>query len=178
MSYGLRRIACVLGAGAMLSTVILVDSPPAASQTSQAPAASTPSARPSEATPQPAPGRKASPGKTSPAERIERRIKDLHARLPITPSQEMQWNGVAQAMRDNAKTMEAIVADRARKTATMSAVDDLRSYESLAEAHADGMKKLVAAFAPLYDSLSDSQKKTADELFRYHERHMPARKQS
>jgi periplasmic protein CpxP/Spy len=178
MSHDLRRIACVLAAGAMLSAVMLGYSSPAASQSSQAPPASTPSARPSEATPQPTPGGKASPGKMSPADRVEKRITDLHARLHITPSQEMQWNGVAQAMRDNAKTMEAIVADRSRKMGTMSAVDDLRAYEILAEAHADGMKKLVAAFAPLYDSLSDSQKKTADDLFRHHERHMPTRKQS
>lgn len=79
-------------------------------------------------------------------------------------------------MRDSAKSMEAAINSRTEKLGTMSAVDDLRSYESLAEVHAEGMKKLVAAFAPLYDSMSETQKKTADTVFRQHERHISSAK--
>jgi periplasmic protein CpxP/Spy len=184
MIHHFSPIARALIAAAMLSAMQLGDPTCAAAQTSQAPALSTPGATPPNASVPSAPSTQAAPtrkpghGKMSPSDRVEARIRDLHARLQITPAQETQWNGVAQAMRDNAKTMETIISDRSRKMATMSAVDDLRSYESLAEAHADGMKRLVAAFDPFYDSLSDGQKKTADDLFRHHERHISARKKS
>ena len=101
----------------------------------------------------------------SPTERVETRIKALHANLKITAAQEPQWTTVAQVMRDNAKAIEAISDQRTKNIKTMNAVDDLRSYETLAEAHADGLKKLVAAFQPLYDSMSADQKKNADTVF-------------
>jgi protein CpxP len=114
---------------------------------------------------------KTSHTRMSPSQRVEARIKDLQKGFHITAAQEPLWTNVTQVMRDNAKAIETIVAGRTQKIKTMSAIDDLRSYESLAEAHADGLKKLVAAFAPLYDSMSDSQKKDADALFRHDERH-------
>lgn len=163
----INPIARAVAAGAILSVFVLANPSPAAAQTSSSPASPSP-------TTQSAPMHKASPMRMSPSERVEARIKDLHARLQITPAQETQWNGVAQAMRDNAKAIEAVAADRKQKIATMNAVDDLRSYESLAQTHADGMKKLVSAFTPLYDSMSDSQKKTADTLFRHRARHHPS----
>jgi hypothetical protein len=55
----------------------------------------------------------------------------------------------------------------------MTAIDDLKSYGELAEAHADGIKKLTPLFADLYASLTDEQKKDADTMFRngYHGDH-------
>jgi protein CpxP len=44
-------------------------------------------------------------------------------------------------------------------------MDDLRSYETLAKAHADSMSKLVASFEPLYTAMSPEQKKKADAEF-------------
>ena len=38
----------------------------------------------------------------------------------------------------------------------MSAVDDLRSYEKLADAHADGLKKLVPALKSSYYQEDDT----------------------
>jgi hypothetical protein len=49
----------------------------------------------------------------------------------------------------------------------MSAVEDLKSYSEIAEAHADGLKKFIPVFEPLYASMSDAQKKDADKLFKY-----------
>ena len=49
----------------------------------------------------------------------------------------------------------------------MNAVDDLHSYEAIADAHAAGVKKLMTAFETLYASLSDAQKKNADAVFRH-----------
>jgi len=181
MSHDINPIARAIAAGAILGAFVLGTPSQAAAAVDQlllAQATSTQATpTPGATTAQPAPKRKGSHAGMSSSERVEARIKDLHARLNITAAQETQWNSVAQAMRDSAKAIETIAADRTRKIKTMSAVDDLRSYESLAQAHADGLKKLVAAFAPLYDSMSDSQKKAADALFRHHERHpSPAKK--
>jgi hypothetical protein len=128
--------------------------------------------------------------KTNHEDRIEARIKQLHSQLHITQAQEQQWNDFAQVMRDNAAQMDQdatqmnqLVKARADK-GTMTAVDDLKAYEQIADAradesqkHADGLKKLVPAFETLYDSMSDSQKKVADNLFNHARRMHEQREQ-
>jgi hypothetical protein len=47
----------------------------------------------------------------------------------------------------------------------MTAVDNLKTYEAIADAHAEGLQKLVPAFETLYASMSEAQKKNADEVF-------------
>jgi len=101
---------------------------------------------------------------------VETRIKDLHQKLKITPAQESQWNEFAQVMRENAQAIDAVLKERAENLHAMNAVEDLRSYEKLADAHADGLKKLVPAFETLYNSMSADQKKTADTVFAKHEK--------
>ena len=125
----------------------------------------------------PSPSRAASPepglataGTASKADRVEERIKDLHTKLKITPAQEELWNNVTQVMRDNAKTMEALIKARSEEASTMTAIDDLKSYGEIVESHADGIRKFIPAFEPLYASMSDAQKKAADTLFRHHGR--------
>jgi hypothetical protein len=110
---------------------------------------------------------KATAGKVSKTDRVEARIKELHTKLRITPAQKDLWNNVTQVMRDNAKTMEALIKARSEKASTMTAVDDLKSYGEIAEAHADGLKKFIPVFEPLYASMSDAQKKNADTLFQH-----------
>jgi protein CpxP len=99
-------------------------------------------------------------------DRVEARIQDMHAKLSITAAQEDQWKQVAQVMRDNQNAIEPLVQGRTTKAKTMSAVDDLRSYAQIADAHAEGIKKFTTAFEPLYAGMSDAQKKEADALFR------------
>jgi len=124
------------------------------------------------ASPSPSSAASTKPGKTS-ADRVskvdreEARIKELQTKLKITPAQEPLWNKVTQVMRDNAKTMEALIKARIEKAGTMTAVDDLKSYGEIAEAHADGLKKFIPVFEPLYASMSDAQKKDADMLFHH-----------
>ena len=103
----------------------------------------------------------------SPAEAVNHRIADLHRRLHITADEETQWNAVVQVMRDDANAVEAAGKARQEKIATMSALDNLRSFQQLAQTHADGLNKLAEAFAPLYAAMSDEQKKNADAVFRY-----------
>lgn len=104
--------------------------------------------------------------KASSEDRVEARIKDMHARLQITQAQEEQWSKVAQVMRDNAKQMDALTKTRAEK-ADMNAIEDLHSYGEIADAHAEGLKKFTPVFKTLYDSMSDAQKKNADAVFRH-----------
>ncbi len=110
-------------------------------------------------------------GSVSKASRVEVRIKELYAKLKITPAQEELWHNVTQVMQDNEKTMEALVRARSEKAGTMTAVDDLKSYGQIVDAHADGIRKFIQVFEPLYASMSDAQKKDADKLFRHHAHH-------
>ena len=99
---------------------------------------------------------------------VERRITDLHSKLKITPEQESKWKDVTDVMHENAGTVRPLIEARKANEATRTAVDDLKSYAAIADAHADGVKKFAVAFEPLYDGMSDAQKKTADALFRKH----------
>jgi hypothetical protein len=120
----------------------------------------------------PAPAGAASPMTSHPAagktaeERVERYIKELHTRLRITPAEETQWNQFADVMRANARDMDQAFAQRAEQFPAMNAVQNLQSYEQLAEAHAQRVQKLIPAFENLYDAMPDQQKQVADQVFR------------
>jgi periplasmic protein CpxP/Spy len=101
---------------------------------------------------------------------LEARIADLHGKLKITPEQEPEWQAVAQVMRDNAKATGEQVEKSRQNEATMTAVDDLRAYAQIASTHAQGVNRLADEFGKLYASMSDDQKKTADQVFRHHRR--------
>ena len=112
----------------------------------------------------------AEPSQTK-GETVEQRITALHTAMKITPEQETKWNGVAQAMRENAGRMDKLVATtRTKPSQSMSAVDDLKTYEKFAQAHVDGLKNLIASFTTLYDTMPDAQKKVADKVFDTSER--------
>lgn len=104
--------------------------------------------------------------------RVEARIKDLHAKLKITQAQEEQWTKVVQVMRENAKSMDTLTHARFEHAGSMTAIDDLKSYGEITDAHADQIKKFTPVFATLYANMSDAQKKAADELFRHGGRRM------
>ena len=96
---------------------------------------------------------------------VEHHITDLHTKLKITPAEESQWKEVADAMRINAKEMDMAIDKRSASLANATAVDDLNAYAEIAQAHANGVKKLAGAFSGLYAVMSDDQKKEADEVF-------------
>jgi len=106
------------------------------------------------------------------ADRVEKRIKELHDKLQITAAQEVLWGNVAQVMRDNANAMHASITDRSTKLKTMTAVDDLKSFEIVADQHAEGLKRLIPTFATLYASMTPAQQKRADHVFSEHQHHM------
>ena len=106
-------------------------------------------------------------------ETVEQRITTLKAALKITPDQEKKWNGVAQAMRDNASRMEKLVAEKRKiPPEKTTAVDDLKTYQEFTEARLDGLKHLTSAFKSLYDTMTPKQKKNADTVF---EKYTPPR---
>jgi hypothetical protein len=98
--------------------------------------------------------------------RVEARLTDLHTKLHLTPAQEDLWQPVATVMRDNAHTLDALIEAQAAQARAITALDDLRAYSAIAEAHAEGLKQFLAVFEPLYRSLSDAQKRQADTLVR------------
>ncbi len=109
----------------------------------------------------------AAKAKTAQSADVETRIKTLHTQLRITPEQETAWKDVAAAMRDNAKTMEELRRQQAEKEKTASAPDVINAYGQTMDAHADAIHKFATAFQSLYDDMSTTQKKTADEVFRH-----------
>lgn len=147
------------GRAALVASVALISLPGAA----MAQSASTP---PSAAAPSiEHPGAPAQPDGPA-AQHVEARIKQLHGQLHITSAQDSQWNQFAQTMRDNARDMDEAAEQRAQQFATMTAVENMQSYEKLAEDHVQHLQKLIPAFQALYDSMSPEQKKTTDQVFR------------
>ena len=73
-------------------------------------------------------------------------------------------------MRANGQAMVDLQKQRAADANSMSAVDVVKSYAQVIDAHEDGMKKFIPPFEALYNSMSDAQKKSADSLFRNREK--------
>ena len=96
----------------------------------------------------------------------EQRISGLQAQLAITPAQMPQWTAFAQVMRENAQTTDALFRQRAAGVQSMNAAENMQSYAQLASTNAQDVQKLVPAFQALYDTMSDAQKRTADQVFR------------
>jgi Mg-chelatase subunit ChlI len=126
---------------------------------------------PSPAAPMPPPGA-AAPATPAPgaaggmAARVEQRISQLHGQLRITAAEQKDWDQFAQIMRTNAQDMDAALQQRTQEFQTMTALQNMQSYDKLAQMHADHVQKLTSAFETLYDSLPAAQKQSADQAFR------------
>ncbi len=100
---------------------------------------------------------------------IAGRIAYLKAELKITPAQQPQFDKVAQAMRDSATEREKAFADmRGQRGQTQTAVDRLEARSKMTQLRAREDQRYLAAFKPLYDSLSADQKQAADQLLTPH----------
>jgi protein CpxP len=67
-------------------------------------------------------------------------------------------------MRDNAKALNQTVAAMRQGHITINAVQRLELREQFAKTRADNTARLLAAFRPLYASLSPEQQQMADQL--------------
>jgi protein CpxP len=75
--------------------------------------------------------------------------------------------------------MDEAFMQRAQRYPTLNAVQNMQSYEQIAEDHARRVQKLVPAFQNLYDAMPDQQKHLADQVFRANaEKHMQRAAQS
>ena len=105
-------------------------------------------------------------------QKVEQRIKTLHDKLQITPAEENDWQAVAQTMRSNESEITQLIEERHQNATSMTAVDDLQSYQKITQAHADALQKMISSFQTLYNDMSDKQKRNADEVFgRFEGRH-------
>jgi protein CpxP len=150
------------GGGNAVPRMLLVQAGPM--QTVPAQGSPEPQARPAQAPAKPPNTRRIT------VHNVDEWIAYLQERLHITPEETAQWNAVAQVMKDNAESIHRLVQERNQNQKAMDAVDDLRSYEQLTAAQADGIKRLLPAFETLYGSMSDDQKKNADIVFANFER--------
>jgi vacuolar-type H+-ATPase subunit H len=128
-------------------------------QTAPAPANSA--ATPSEA-------RHHEMGRMMPGKFVDGRIAFLKAELKITPAQETQWQQVEAAMRENAKALDQTMTTARQNRTDMDAVHRLELREQFAKVRAENEARLVAAFKPLYASLSPEQQQMANQLVGAH----------
>jgi protein CpxP len=98
--------------------------------------------------------------------RVGNHINQLHAQLRITPAEQPQWDQFAQVMRDNARDMDQAFLQRGQQYPTMNAMQNMQSYEQIAEAHVRHLQKLVPAFDNLYNAMPEQQKQLTDQVFR------------
>jgi periplasmic protein CpxP/Spy len=142
-----RALASALSAGSIgLAWLVLAAGPAPAEDSNTSPAPNGPAAPAADPT--------------------AARVKYLHDRLRITAEQEELWDKVGQAMHDNALALAPLLKQRLRATTSGSGPELLHAYEALGETQVDSQRKIIAAFEPLYASLSESQKKIADAVIR------------
>jgi hypothetical protein len=102
-------------------------------------------------------------------DRVEGRIAFLRTELKITDAQTPAWNGFADALRANAKTLgEARSSMMGQGGATPTLVDRLNLQEKWLASRLEGTRAIKSALTNLVGTLSDDQKKTADELLAPH----------
>lgn len=93
---------------------------------------------------------------------VEGHIAFLKAELAITPAQEALWDKVAGTIREDVAEFEHFRQPLPVKPPT--AVQRLEHRAAVTALRAKGEQRFLEAFRPLYASLSDAQKRTADEL--------------
>jgi Spy/CpxP family protein refolding chaperone len=146
-------------AAALFTGVAAAGLAPAFAQTAPGPANST--ATPSEP-------RHHEMERMMPGQLVDGRIAFLKAELKITPAQETQWQQVAAAMHENAKALDQTITTGRQNHTDRNAVQRLELREEFAKVRADNDARLLAAFKPLYASLSPEQQQMANQLVGAH----------
>jgi hypothetical protein len=147
-------------AAALLTSVAAVGLSPALAQNTPEPATSEAAQRPMHHHTRMLPG-----------QLVDGRIAFLKAELKITPAQETQWQQVATAMHQNATALDQVIGDARQQSGSMDALQRLALREQFAKVRADNDARLLAAFKPLYASLSPEQQQMANTLVAAHHEH-------
>jgi hypothetical protein len=102
-------------------------------------------------------------------DRVEGRIAFLRTELKITDTQSPAWNAFADTLRTNAKSLGEVRASMSQAgIAPQSLVDRLTLQEKWLAARLEGTRAMKSALTNLAGTLSDDQKKTADQLLAPH----------
>ena len=96
-----------------------------------------------------------------PAPNIEANIAQLHQRLQITPAQEPRFEALANVMRQNARMMP-----NAPPPTNLDPIQGLRFAIQTGEQELVGLKRMLPPLQALYASLSPTQQRIADQVFR------------
>jgi hypothetical protein len=96
-----------------------------------------------------------------PAPNIEANIAQLHQRLQITPAQEPRFEALANVMRQNAR-----MVSNAPPPANLDPIQGLRFAIQTGEQELVGLKRMLPPLQALYASLSPTQQRIADMVFR------------
>jgi len=112
---------------------------------------------------------------TTPGDRAEQRLAQMHQQLGITSAQEGAWDQFAQASTKIADELNTAFRDRAAQTASMNAVENMKSFAAIDVKRADDMQGLVQQFQVLYAALSPDQQHKVDAMFRQNTERAAAR---
>jgi periplasmic protein CpxP/Spy len=96
-----------------------------------------------------------------PAPNIEANIAQLHQRLQITPAQDSRFEALANVMRQNARMMP-----NAPPPTNLDPIQGLRFAIQTDEQELIGLKRMLPPLQALYASLSPTQQRIADQVFR------------
>ncbi|WP_372624491.1 Spy/CpxP family protein refolding chaperone [Falsiroseomonas sp.] len=108
-----------------------------------------------------------------PFRRIEGQLAYFRAELRITDAQAQPWNAFAAAVRTQAERLrQATQQAMAGTTEPGPAPQQMERRIALLSAHLEAMRAVAAAATPLYEALSEEQRRTADELMAEHFRGM------
>lgn len=103
-----------------------------------------------------------------PGQRVDGKIAFLKAELKITPAQEATWAPVAAAMRENAQALDRAILTARQVQKPINAVQRIALRSDFAKVRAENETRFLAAFKPLYESLSPQQQQMANALFASH----------
>ena len=101
---------------------------------------------------------------------VEGWIAFLEAELKITDEQLPQWTRLADSLRESAARIRAVhettrdTNQEGKERQPASAVERLEHWERFAEAGLESVKGVNAAFKPLYEAMTEEQKKRVDRL--------------
>ena len=100
-----------------------------------------------------------------PGAMIEAHLAFIKTALKLTDAQLPIWNGVADALREQAKRRDAQITARHSGMPPADLPAALQDRQRLAVEEAEDLSKLLIALKPFYAMLSTEQKETADHLF-------------
>ncbi len=98
-------------------------------------------------------------------DRVDGRLAFLKAELKITEGQSAAWNTLADAIRKSvANRTERMRGKWSGDDTAKTLIERLEVHEQFMSARLEELKQIKAAWGQLYQGLSESQKKEADEI--------------